>query len=39
VTFPDIGISGFEEDFENKAEDDDSGLVAVDPWAIDERER
>jgi hypothetical protein len=35
--FPDIGISGFEEDFENKAEDDDSGLVAVDPWATDER--
>jgi hypothetical protein len=36
--FPDIGISGFEEDFENKAEDDDSGLVTVDPWAIDGRE-
>jgi hypothetical protein len=33
--FPAIGISGFEEDFENKAEDDDSGLVTVDPWAID----
>jgi hypothetical protein len=36
--FPDIGISGFEENFENKAEDDDSGLVTVDPWAIDGRE-
>jgi hypothetical protein len=33
--FPDIGISGFEEDFENKVEDDDSGLVTVDPWGID----
>jgi hypothetical protein len=29
--FPGIGISGFEEDFENKADDDDSGLVTVDP--------
>lgn len=30
--FPDIGIYGFEEDFENKEEDDDSKLAAYDPW-------
>jgi hypothetical protein len=30
--FPDIGISGFEENFENKVEDDDSKLATVDPW-------
>ena len=30
--FPDIGIYGFEEDFENKDEDDDSKLAVYDPW-------
>src|SRR5215217_3938450 len=32
--FPEIGIYGFEdrEDFENKAEDDDSKLGVYDPW-------
>jgi hypothetical protein len=30
--FPEIGIYGFEEDFENKEEDDDSKLTVVDPW-------
>lgn len=30
--FPKIGIYGFEEDFENKAEDDDSKLAPYDPW-------
>jgi hypothetical protein len=30
--FPEIGIYGFEEDFENKEEDDDSKLVVYDPW-------
>jgi hypothetical protein len=30
--FPDIGIYGFEEDFENKEEDDDSKLAVFDPW-------
>jgi hypothetical protein len=30
--FPDIGIHGFEEDFENKEEDDDSKLGVYDPW-------
>jgi hypothetical protein len=30
--FPDIGIYGFEEDFENKEEDDDSKLAVYDPW-------
>lgn len=30
--FPEIGIYGFEEDFENKEEDDDSKLAAYDPW-------
>jgi hypothetical protein len=34
--FPDIGIYGFEEDFENKEEDDDSKLAVYDPW-IQER--
>jgi hypothetical protein len=34
--FPEIGIYGFEEDFENKEEDDDSKLVVYDPW-IQER--
>ena len=31
--FPDIGIYGFEEDFENKEEDDDSKLRVYDPWS------
>src|SRR5919109_2267065 len=30
--FPEIGIYGFEEDFENKEEDDDSKLTVCDPW-------
>src|SRR5918996_291722 len=30
--FIDIGIYGFEEDFENKEEDDDSKLAVYDPW-------
>jgi hypothetical protein len=30
--FLDIGIYGFEEDFENKEEDDDSKLAVDDPW-------
>jgi hypothetical protein len=30
--FLDIGIYGFEEDFENKEEDDDSKLAVHDPW-------
>ena len=30
--FLDIGIYGFEEDFENKEEDDDSKLAVYDPW-------
>ena len=34
--FPDIGIYGLEEDFENKKEDDDSKLAVYDPW-IQER--
>jgi hypothetical protein len=29
--FPDIGVYGFEEDFENKEEDDDSKLTVYDP--------
>jgi hypothetical protein len=31
--FPDIGVYGFEEDFENKEEDDDSKLGVYDPWS------
>ena len=31
--FLDIGVYGFEEDFENKEEDDDSKLVVYDPWS------
>ena len=31
--FPDIGIYGFEEDFENKVEDDDSKLAVYDSWS------
>jgi ABC-type Zn2+ transport system substrate-binding protein/surface adhesin len=30
--FPEVGIYGFEEDFENKEEDDDSKLAVYDPW-------
>jgi hypothetical protein len=30
--FPEIGIYGFEEDFENREEDDDSKLTVYDPW-------
>jgi hypothetical protein len=30
--FPEIGIYGFQEDFENKEEDDDSKLAVYDPW-------
>jgi hypothetical protein len=30
--FFDIGVYGFEEDFENKVEDDDSKLAVYDPW-------
>ena len=30
--FLDIGIYGFEENFENKEEDDDSKLAVYDPW-------
>ena len=30
--FLDIGVYGFEEDFENKEEDDDSKLEVYDPW-------
>jgi hypothetical protein len=31
--FLDIGVYGFEEDFENKEEDDDSKLGVNDPWS------
>jgi hypothetical protein len=31
--FLDIGVYGFEEDFENKEEDDDSKLGAYDSWS------
>ena len=31
--FPGIGVYGFEEDFENKEEDDDSKLSVFDPWS------
>jgi hypothetical protein len=34
--FPEIGVFGFEEDFENKEEDDDSKLTVYHPW-IQER--
>jgi hypothetical protein len=30
--FPEIGICGIEEDYENKEEDDDSKLATYDPW-------
>ena len=32
--FFDIGIYGFEENFENKEEDDDSKLAVYDPWSL-----
>jgi hypothetical protein len=31
--FLDIGVFGFEENFENKEEDDDSKLAVYDPWS------
>jgi hypothetical protein len=31
--FLDIGVYGFEQDFENKEEDDDSKLAVNDPWS------
>ena|SRR5918995_3731489 len=31
--FPEIGVFGFEEDFENKEEDDDSKVAVYDPWS------
>jgi hypothetical protein len=31
--FPEIGIYGLDEDFENKEEDDDSKLAIYDPWS------
>jgi hypothetical protein len=31
--FIDIGVYGFEQDFENKEEDDDSKLAVYDPWS------
>src|SRR5918995_4487591 len=34
--FPEIGIYGFEEDFENKEEDDDSKLTVDDPLSREE---
>jgi hypothetical protein len=33
--FLDIGVYGFEEDFENNEEDDDSKLAVFDPWSRD----
>ena len=36
--FLDIGVYGFEEDFENKEEDDDSKLEVYDPWFRGETE-
>jgi hypothetical protein len=36
--FPDIGVYGFEEDFENKEEDDDSKLAMYDPWSRERTE-
>jgi hypothetical protein len=31
--FLDIGVFGFEEDFENKEEDDDSKVAVYGPWS------
>jgi hypothetical protein len=36
--FLDIGVYGFEEDFENKEEDDDSKLAVYDPWSRETNE-
>jgi hypothetical protein len=36
--FLDIGVYGFEEDFENKEEDDDSKLAVYDPWTRERTE-
>src|ERR687897_1569017 len=36
--FPEIGVYGFEEDFENKEEDNDSKLTVYDPWFRGETE-
>ena len=36
--FPEIGVYGFEEDFENKEEDDDSKLAVYDPWSSERTE-
>jgi hypothetical protein len=36
--FLDIGVYGFEEDFENKEEDDDSKLPVYDPWSSERTE-
>ena len=36
--FPELGLYGFEEDFENKEEDDDSKLAVYDPWTLDKRD-
>jgi hypothetical protein len=36
--FPDIGVYGFEQDFENKEEDDESKLVVDDPWSSERME-
>jgi hypothetical protein len=33
--FPEIGIYGFEEDFEDKDEDDDSKLAVYDSWFLE----
>jgi hypothetical protein len=33
--FFDIGVYGFEENFENKVEDDDSKIAVYDPWSHD----
>jgi hypothetical protein len=36
--FLDVGVYGFEEDFENKEEDDDSKLAVYDPWSSERTE-
>jgi hypothetical protein len=36
--FPEIGIYGFEKDFENREEDDDSKLPVYDPWSSERTE-
>jgi hypothetical protein len=37
--FIDIGVYGFEQDFENKEEDDDSKLAVYDPWSSERRHK